>query len=96
MELTPSQAYEHVRESLASYLETAYKISDRSVNAERAALLRARGTIAQAPFIEATPAFPAGRMLEQMERAHPEVVPQGLSDLVRHGVPVDRFPLYTH
>lgn len=96
MELTPSQAYEHIRESLASYLETAYKISDRSVNAERAALLRARGTIAQAPFIEATPAFPAGRMLEQMEREHPEVVPRGLSDLVRHGVPVDRFPLYTH
>jgi ATP-dependent helicase YprA (DUF1998 family) len=96
VELTPSQAYEHIRESLASYLETAYKISDRSVNAERAALLRARGTIAQAPFIEATPAFPAGRMLEQMEREHPEVVPRGLSDLVRHGVPVDRFPLYTH
>ena len=96
MQLTPSQAYDHIRESLASYLETAYKISHPSVHAERASLLRARGTISQAPFIEATPAFPAGRMLHELEREHPELVTEGLSDLVRHGVPVDRFPLYVH
>lgn len=96
VQLTPSQAYDHIRESLASYLETAYKISHPSVHSERAALLRARGTTAQAPFIEATPAFPAGRMLHELEREHPEVVTEGLSELVRHGVPVDRFPLYAH
>lgn len=96
MQLTPSQAYDHIRESLASYLETAYKISHASIYRERAALLRARGTIAQAPFIEATPAFPAGRMLRELEREHPELVTEGLTDLVRHGVPVDRFPLYAH
>lgn len=96
MQLTPSQAYDHIRESLASYLETAYKISHPSVQQERATLLRARGTIAQAPFIEATPAFPAGRMLHELEAVHPELVTEGLSELVRHGVPVDRFPLYSH
>ena len=27
---------------------------------------------------------------------YPHLVPEGLAALVQHGVPVDRFPLYTH
>jgi Lhr-like helicase len=96
VQLTPSQAFEHIKEQFAQYLETAYKISQPDVFAERGELLRERGTIAQAPFIEATPAFPTARKLVELEHAYPEVIPQRLSELIQYGVPVDRFNLYTH
>src|SRR5260221_542158 len=96
MQLTPSQAFEHIKESVVEYLETAYKISHPSIFAERGEILRRRGTIAQAPFIEATPAFPTAHKLLELEYMHPEIAPVGLAELVQHGVPVDRFALYTH
>lgn len=96
MQLTPSQAFEHIKESVVGYLETAYKIAHPSVFAERGELLRQRGTLAQAPFIEATPAFATARKLLELERAYPHILPLGLAELVKHGVPVDRFHLYTH
>src|SRR5688500_15735621 len=96
MQLTPSQAVEHVKEAICQYLETSYKISHPSVFEERGRILRERGTIAQAPFIEATPAFPTSQMLADLELEHPQWLSHGLADLVRHGVPVDKFPLYTH
>ena len=89
MQFTPSQAANHLKESIASYIESQYRISHPLVFAERSAILRERGTIAQDPFIEATPAFSPARLLR-------ERIPQGISRLVQHGVPVDRFPLYTH
>jgi DEAD/DEAH box helicase domain-containing protein len=95
MNITPSYAFEHIKESLVQYLETAYKISDPLVFKERGALLRSEKTVAQDPFIESTPAFPTGRKLAQIERDKPDIIPPGLSELVQHGVPVDRFPLYT-
>ena len=96
MSLTPSQALEHVKEAIVGYLETAYRISHPAIYAERASLLRQRGTVAQDPFIEATPAFPTARRLAELERQHPDILPTGLTELVQHGVPVHRFPLYTH
>lgn len=96
MKVTPSESYEHIKESLVQYLETAYKIAHPAVIAERAAILRMRSTVAQAPFIEATPSFPTRHKLVDLERLHPSIVPAGLAELVQHGVPVDRFPLYTH
>ena len=51
MQLTPSQAFEHVKESIIEYLETAYKIAHPSVYLERGEMLRQRGTIAQAPLL---------------------------------------------
>lgn len=92
--LTPSGAFDHVKESIAQYLETQYRISNRPVFRERGEMLRERGTIAQLPFIEATPAFAAGRKLGDLEREGS--VPAGLTELVMHGVPVDRFALYSH
>jgi ATP-dependent helicase YprA (DUF1998 family) len=94
--LTPSQAFEHIKEAIAGYLETAYRIAHPAIYAERGELLRRRGTIAQEPFIEATPAFPTAHKLAELERLYPHLLPAGLSELVQHGVPVDRFPLYTH
>jgi ATP-dependent helicase YprA (DUF1998 family) len=96
MQLTPSQAFEHIKESAIQYLETAYKIAHPFVYAERGRILRENGSVAQAPFVEATPAFPTARKLSDLERAYPETVPTGLAELVQHGVPVDRFALYTH
>ena len=96
MQFTPSQAAEHLKESIASYIESQYRISHPLVFAERSALLRERGVLAQDPFIEATPAFAPARLLRELEREYPEAIPPGLSQLVEHGVPVDRFPLYTH
>ena len=96
MQLTPSDAADHLKESLASYLESQYRISHPLVFEERAALLRERGVIAQDPFIEATPAFAQARLLRELERQYPDNVRPGLSRLVEHGVPLDRFPLYTH
>ena len=96
MQFTPSQAADHLKESIASYIESQYRISHPLVFAERSALLRERGVIAQDPFIEATPAFAPARMLRELERQYPAIIPTGLSRLVEHGVPVDRFPLYTH
>jgi hypothetical protein len=52
--------------------------------------------VAQAPFIEATPAFPIAHKLIELERLYPHIIPAGLAPLMQHGVPVDRFPLYTH
>ena len=96
MQFTPSQAAAHLKESIASYIESQYRISHPLVFAERSALLRERGVIAQDPFIEATPAFAPARLLRELEQEYPGDIPPGLSKLVEHGVAVDRFPLYTH
>ena len=96
MQFTPSGAAAHLKESIASYIESQYRISHPLVFSERSALLRERGVIAQDPFIEATPAFAPARLLSELERQYPEIIRPGLSKLVEHGVPVDRFPLYTH
>lgn len=96
VQLTPSQAYAHIKESLVEYLEAAYRISHPAVAAERASLLRQVGTVAQIPFVEATPAFPTQNFLRDLEATHPDHVPAGLADLVNHGVPVHSFALYKH
>ena len=96
MQLTPNQAHGHIKESAIQYLETAYKIAHPDVFAERAHILRQRGTVAQDPFIEATPAFPKARKLFELEKSYQQIIPEGLSELLSHGVPVDRFNLYTH
>src|SRR5579883_1712526 len=96
MHLTPSEAFEHIKESVIEYLETAYKIAHPAIFEERGDILRQRGIIAQAPFIESTPAFPPAHKLIELETLYPASVSPGLSALMQHGVPVDRFPLYTH
>jgi Lhr-like helicase len=94
--LTPSRAYDHIRESFTQYIETAYKIAHPLVFEERGKMLRRPGTLAQSPFIEATPSFPTGSKLVDLEHQHHTFIPSGLAELVRHGIPVDRFPLYSH
>ena len=96
MQFTPSEAAAHLSEALAGYIESQYRISHPLVFGERAALLRKSGVAAQDPFIESTPAFAAASFLRDLERERPEIVPPNLSELVEHGLPLDRFQLYTH
>jgi ATP-dependent helicase YprA (DUF1998 family) len=95
MKQTPHGSFNHIKESLIQYLETQYKIADSTIYNERGELLRSADKIAQIPFIEATPNFTAGNFLSELERTH-DKIPAGISDLVRHGVPVDRHRLYQH
>ena len=96
MRYTPTQAAGHLKESIASYLESQYRISHPLVFNERAELLRQTGVIAQEPFIEATPAFATGDHIATLETTSPAAVTPGLSEIVEYGLPVGRFPLYTH
>ena len=69
MLVSPFESFQHLKESICSYLETAYKISNSAVFAERARLLREEvqapftPAVAQDPFIESTPAFPGTQYL---------------------------------
>ena len=96
MQFTPSQATDHLKESVASYLESQYRISHPLVFSERSEYLRRTGVIAQEPFIESTPAFSTGRYIRDIEDECPASAPDGLGRLMEFGVPVGRFPLYTH
>ena len=96
MRYTPTQAHAHLKESISSYLESQYRIAHPLVFAERAELIRRTGVVTQEPFIEATPAFATARHLRELEQVRPDAVPSGLSTIVEHGLPVGRFPLYTH
>jgi ATP-dependent helicase YprA (DUF1998 family) len=95
MKQTPYSAFSHIKESLIQYLETQYKIANTAVFNERGEILRSGDKIAQIPFIEATPSFASTHFLHELENAH-HFVPSGLSNLVQHGVPVDRHRLYNH
>ena len=50
MQFTPSQAAEHLKESIASHIESQYRISHPLVFADRSALLREHGAIVQDPL----------------------------------------------
>jgi ribosomal protein S27E len=101
MPFSPFESFEHLKESICSYLETAYKISDRAVFAERAQLLRQEvhppitPAVAQDPFIESTPAFPGTQYLTDLVKAVGQI-PAELADLAAFGMPVRDFPLYDH
>lgn len=96
MQVTPNQSFEQLRESLAQYLETQYRLSHTALRAERAAMLRAPGSIAQTPFIESTPSFVTSRRLAAVEAQYNQLLPKGLAELVAFGVPVDKTDLYEH
>ena len=72
-QLTPSGAFEYIKESLVQYLETQYKIANTDIFAERGEILRSQTTVAQDPFIEATPAFMTSKKLSDLEREHTEI-----------------------
>lgn len=95
MPLSPFESYEHLRETICSYLETAYKIADTEAFAERARRIRERGIVAQDPFIESTPSFEGSEQLRDVIRRH-DSLPRELEELAAFGMPIREFPLYRH
>ena len=95
MQLTPNESFEHIKESIVQYLETQYRISHPKIFSERGEILRRDGVVAQQPFIEATPSFPTAHKLSVLEDMYPDFIPQGISELVQHGIPIDKYDLYT-
>ncbi len=53
----PIGAFERIRELYLSYLDTAFRIGDQSVAAERRQLLRTPGTLCSEPLIEPIPRY---------------------------------------
>ena len=93
MKRSPHAIAEQLKEMLCNYLETAHRVSNTAVAEERAELLRSPGVISQVPFVETTPLFKAGSWLRDL-RLGP--LPSELPDLVRHGLPTERYPLWAH
>ena len=60
MRFTPDQAVAHLKESIASYIESQYRISHPLVFKERAELLLQPGVIAQEPFYRSNACFCSG------------------------------------
>lgn len=96
MQVTPNESFEALKEALAQYLETQYRLSNDVLRAERAAMLRKPGAIVQVPFVESTPSFRTSRRLAVVEQSLNQLIPKGLTDLMAFGVPVDRNDLYEH
>lgn len=96
MTLSPYSAYSHLNESLAGYLDTAYKLAHSDLVAERRELLADVGRISQLPLIESTPDYPAGRFLSEVVTTHSETFPLELPDLMGFGSPITKRPLYRH
>jgi len=85
--------YEQLRETVCSYLDTAYKIAHPKVFQERQFLLRQEGVISQLPFVETTPRFKTTIKLADLELPF---LPSKLAELSVLGLLDKRFPLYTH
>src|SRR5512135_1548656 len=96
MTTSPFQAYAHLKETLVGYLETAYKISDTNVFAERRRLLEATGAICQEAFLETTPGYPSGRFLRELAAAHPDRLPLQLVELLGFGTLLSQKPFWIH
>ncbi len=94
--VTPYEAAHHLRDSLISYLETAYKLSHPDLAAERHAMLSRAGAVAQVPFLESTPAYPDGSMLSDICRRYASQLPAELVDLIGFGSAVASRPLWIH
>lgn len=60
-----------LEETLKSYIEATYHIRNAELIAERRALLNLRPTIAQTPYIEATPSYASGHVYGQLEIPEP-------------------------
>ncbi|MYA44589.1 MAG: hypothetical protein F4Z31_22920, partial [Gemmatimonadetes bacterium] len=61
--LTIGQTITEIRRALKDYIEATYHISHPSLVAHRKQLLEEPGAIYQAPFLESTPRYKAGKAL---------------------------------
>lgn len=101
---TPHEVIRRSRDELLHYYDTAYRVSDPGLMAERSALLRTPGVLFSEPFIELLPEFPLAGDHDGSPRTVAETVlhagaPQALADLI-HDVVLTGLPeprrLYAH
>ena len=93
MRRSPYAIAEELKDTLCTYLETAYRISNRTILNERSKLLRSQGIVSQSPYVETTPRFNQGEWLRDISL---EAIPDELNEFASIGLPVGRFPLYRH
>ena len=91
--MNPHTVANRLKETLCTYLETAYRISHPAIIEERARLLRQGEVVSQTPFIETTPLFRRGKRLHDLDLPW---IPEALSGLAQFGLPTNRFPLWRH
>ena len=91
--MNPHTVANRLKETLCTYLETAYRISHPAIIEERASLLRQGEVVSQTPFIETTPLFSRGKRLHDLDLPW---IPEALSELAQFGLPTNRFPLWRH
>lgn len=89
---SPIEVYNEARESLATYLDTAYRIGHPLVAQERGELIRRDGVIAQMPFIETTPPFLLKNRIRDIVNPF---IPPSLAQLFEGHI-LSRRPLYAH
>lgn len=93
MRLSPYLTAEQLKEVLCTYLETAYRISNTTILADRASILRDEKIVSQSPYIETTPRFEQGEWLEKIILPS---LPKHLNEIASFGLPTGKYPLYRH
>lgn len=102
MRRSPDQVFHHLKETLCSYLDTAYKMSNQLAYAERAALTRENGVVTQEPHVETTPLYEPGCFLRDIQFSWMTAgqlawVSSRLDDLIKNGLPIlERRQLHLH
>lgn len=101
---TPDSVIAATQEELLRYYDTAYRLMDRDVMAERSALLRRQGVIFGQPFVELLPEYPLagdheGHIrgpIDSLALANaPSVLAELIEDVVLESVPQPRR-LFAH
>src|SRR5690606_13056299 len=93
MRRSPFSISERLKDTLCTYLETAYRISNQTIVDERAQLLRERAVVSQTPFVETTPLFEQTTLLRDLKLP---AIPRELVELAGIGLSVGKRPLYRH
>ncbi len=101
---TPNEVVDATRNEFLRYYDTAYRLSDAGVMAERSALLGHQGVLFGEPFIELLPEYPLAGAHDGEERAvaasldragAPAILAELVRDVVLAGAPTPRR-LYDH
>ncbi|MEX2374326.1 MAG: DEAD/DEAH box helicase [Dehalococcoidia bacterium] len=91
---TLNETAERISDALRQYIEATYHIADPSLVAQRRALLRSHGVVAQPPFIESTPRYQSPRRFEDLDL--PDATKELLLSLSCGAGPALFNPPYTH
>ena len=101
---TPQRVIERTRTEFLQYYDTAYRLKDPGVMAERSALLSGPNVVFGEPFIEVLPEFPLASASDGSQRSvadsireagAPDVLAELVNDVLLDGVPEPRS-LYAH